>query len=80
MTGSTDGIYRNPPVIEVFCGLVFEPIATLKLLYYGLFWNEFRTEYPLCQHAPPIDTCGENCISNEFNKFECTQDVRPSED
>jgi hypothetical protein len=27
-----------------------------------------------------IDTCGENCISNEFNKFECTQDVRPSED
>jgi ABC-type transporter Mla maintaining outer membrane lipid asymmetry permease subunit MlaE len=27
-----------------------------------------------------VDTCGENCISNEFNKFECTQDVRPSED
>jgi hypothetical protein len=27
-----------------------------------------------------IDTCGENCISNEFNRFECTQDLRPSED
>jgi hypothetical protein len=26
-----------------------------------------------------LDTCGENCISNEFNKFECTQDVRPSD-
>jgi uncharacterized protein (TIGR04255 family) len=54
MAGDTDGIYRNPPITEMFCGLVFEPIATLKIPHYGLFWNEFRTDYPYCQHAAPI--------------------------
>lgn len=54
MTGNPGATYKYPPVIEVICGLVFEPITGLKLPYYGLFWDEFRAEYPVCQHASPL--------------------------
>jgi uncharacterized protein (TIGR04255 family) len=54
MTDDTAGRYKNPPVIEMFSGVVFEPIDALKLPYYGLFWNQFRADYPICRHAPPI--------------------------
>ena len=54
MTGTPGATYNYPPVTEVYCGLVFEPIAGLKVPYFGLFWDEFRSDYPICQHATPL--------------------------
>ncbi len=54
MTEVVVGTYKYPPVTEVICGLVFEPVVSLKVPHYGLFWNEFRGDYPACRHAPPL--------------------------
>jgi len=54
MTGNPGVTNMYPPVTEVACGLVFEPITSLKVPYFGLFWDEFRAGYPACQHASPL--------------------------
>jgi uncharacterized protein (TIGR04255 family) len=46
--------YQNPPVIEVVCGIRFERIEQFKAPHVGLFWQEVRNDYPICQHAPPL--------------------------
>ena len=46
--------YKAPPVIEVVSGLVFEPIRTLTVGHYGLFWQGIIDEFPDARHALPI--------------------------
>jgi len=48
--------YKNPPVEEVACGCVFEPLEQLKLPHIGLLWQQFRKDLPTVEHAPPIPT------------------------
>lgn len=46
--------YRKPPVIEVVCGLRFEPLEKLKIPHIGQFWERIRKEFPNCEHAAPL--------------------------
>jgi uncharacterized protein (TIGR04255 family) len=47
--------YENPPVDEVVCGVLFEPLKTLLLPHFGLLWEKkFRQEYPRCEEKPPL--------------------------
>ena len=46
--------YEEPPVIEVACGIVFEPLNDLLVPHFGLLWERFRKEYPQCQEVPPL--------------------------
>ena len=46
--------YRKPPVIEVVCGLRFEPLQKLKIPHIGQFWEKVRKNFPNCEHAPPL--------------------------
>jgi uncharacterized protein (TIGR04255 family) len=46
--------YRNPPVIEVASGLIFEPIRGLTIAHYGLFWQRVLKDFPEAKHAIPI--------------------------
>ena len=46
--------YANPPISEVACGVLFEPIAGLLNAYLGLLWEKYRAQYPICQEAPPL--------------------------
>lgn len=46
--------YRNPPVIEVVSGFVFEPIHGLTIAHFGLFWERIVKEFPEAKHAVPI--------------------------
>ncbi len=46
--------YKNPPVIEVVCGVDFKRIQQFKAPHLGLFWQKLRADYPICQHAPPL--------------------------
>ncbi|MBW1982517.1 MAG: TIGR04255 family protein [Deltaproteobacteria bacterium] len=43
--------FKKPPVIEVVCGVVFEPILGFKAHHLGLFWQRVRNEFPECEHA-----------------------------
>jgi len=46
--------YKNPPVIEVVCGVTFKKIESFRAPHIGLFWQKVRSEYPICQHALPL--------------------------
>lgn len=46
--------FSKPPVVEVVCGIAFEPLAELKIPHYGLFWAKLKDGYPHVQHAAPI--------------------------
>jgi len=46
--------YKNPPVTEVVCGLVFNKIDAFRAPHLGLFWQKVREEFPTCQHAQPL--------------------------
>ena len=46
--------YKNPPVIEVACGIKFKKIKKFKAPHFGLFWDKLRKKFPFCQHAPTL--------------------------
>ncbi|MCH7612939.1 MAG: TIGR04255 family protein [Candidatus Marinimicrobia bacterium] len=46
--------YNKPPIVEVVCGMRFQPPDNLFLPHIGILWNKFRADYPNIKHAPPI--------------------------
>ncbi len=46
--------YDNPPVIEVVCGIQFEPIPQFRATAFGLFWQRIREEYPQTEEKAPL--------------------------
>lgn len=45
---------RQPPIVEVVCGFVFEPVAGLDAVATGLYWHRCRPEYPTKQIQPAV--------------------------
>jgi len=52
--------FENPPVVEVACGVVFNELKDLLVPHFGLLWEEFKSEYPICQEKPELDARIEN--------------------
>lgn len=50
--------YRNPPIAEVAIGCRFRKLESLKIAHFGVFWQKFRTLFPIVEHAPPIAADG----------------------
>jgi len=46
--------YERPPVIEVVCGILFKSIDTLLAPHFGLLWEKYKPEYPICREVPPL--------------------------
>ncbi len=46
--------YRKPPVIEVVCGVQFEPLEKLSAPLVGVFWQGLRDTYPTTQAMPVL--------------------------
>lgn len=46
--------YENPPLTEVVCGVLFNPLEELKIPYIGLFWEQFRSQFPNTVEVEPI--------------------------
>ena len=46
--------YQRPPVIEVVCGAMFQPINSLLAPHLGLLWAKLRSEFPHCQEVLPL--------------------------
>ena len=51
--------YRTPPLNEVVCGVVFEPIKDLLVPHVGLFWESIADTYPRIEQVPIIGDFGE---------------------
>jgi uncharacterized protein (TIGR04255 family) len=45
----------TPPVIEVVCGVQFEPLRNLLSIHFGDFWHRVKHDYPKTEDRPPID-------------------------
>ncbi len=46
--------FERPPLIEVVCGLQFDPLAALRTVHAGDFWQAIRDRYPSFQDHPPL--------------------------
>ena len=46
--------YKAPPITEVAIGVEFQHLQRLKLPHVGALWDQFRKEFPIADHAPPI--------------------------
>jgi uncharacterized protein (TIGR04255 family) len=46
--------YKSPPVEEVVCGVLFDPIKRFLVPHFGLLWEKYRAEYPHCRHVDPL--------------------------
>ncbi|MCP4270213.1 MAG: TIGR04255 family protein [Candidatus Brocadiaceae bacterium] len=46
--------YKSPPINEVCCGMKFHPSDKLRVPHIGSLWEQFRADYPIIQHAPPL--------------------------
>jgi uncharacterized protein (TIGR04255 family) len=56
MTKFSQGLpaYENPPVVEVVCGVLFNPFQLLFAPHLGLLWEKYKSEYPNCREVPPL--------------------------
>lgn len=58
--------YDKPPVVELVCGILFEPLDRFLAPHLGLLWEQFRTEYPNTRQVtplPPLIEPPENTLS-----------------
>jgi uncharacterized protein (TIGR04255 family) len=45
--------YRNPPLIEVVCGIQFQEMERFSSVHFGQFYDRIKSEYPQSEdHAP----------------------------
>ena len=38
--------FENPPIDEIMCSVIFEPITELRAGHFGLLWQKFRPDFP----------------------------------
>ena len=46
--------FKKPPLEEVVCGILFEPLKQLLVPHFGLLWEKFKEEYPHFQEMDPL--------------------------
>jgi len=46
--------YEIPPVVEVVCGILFEPVKALLAPHFGLLWEKYKPDYFSCREIPPL--------------------------
>jgi uncharacterized protein (TIGR04255 family) len=61
--------YEHPPVVEVVCGCLFDPV-NLQIPHFGLLWERFRKEYPGCQEVAPLVPSIETFDDQEHGPLE----------
>ena len=46
--------YKTPPVIELVCGVLFQPLQKFLTPHLGLLWEKFKEEYPIPKDIVPL--------------------------
>lgn len=47
--------FENPPVIETVLSAQFQPLAQMRVVHFGQFWNLIRDRYPATEERPALD-------------------------
>lgn len=51
--------YKTPPVIEVVCGVQFDPLSHFTSVHFGEFWQRIKREFPNVEERPPLEDLQE---------------------
>ena len=62
MRSKTKAEYAKPPVVEVACGVLFDPLD-IKLPHWGRFWEMLPDEFSEVQEAPPLASVVETATA-----------------
>jgi len=65
--------FKNPPVVEVVCGVLFITPIPLKTAQVGLFWQAVRDTFPRLEEAPPISPIIETFQAEPIQEFQFGQ-------
>ncbi|MFH1748343.1 MAG: TIGR04255 family protein [Planctomycetota bacterium] len=63
--------FEEPPVVEVVCGVLFEPLKAMLASHIGLLWERLRKDYPMSKEVAPLTPVverfgGEATVHLEF--------------
>ena len=56
--------FDKPPINEVVCGILFNPIKGFCASHFGALWNQFKSEFPKCEDQSPIVPIPEDELGN----------------
>ncbi len=54
MSRTTNVDFESPPVVEIVCGAVFEPVEDFRTAHIGLLWTNFVDDFPDTQDMLPL--------------------------
>ena len=60
--------FDSPPINEVVCGILFNPIEGFCASHFGALWNQFKSEFPKCEAQSPIVPIPEDELK-DLNTF-----------
>src|SRR5712692_2593638 len=69
--------FKEPPVIEVICGLTFKPLDGLLAPHLGILWEKFQSDYPVCKEVEPLVPVIETFAGEEINLGSFTLPLLP---
>jgi uncharacterized protein (TIGR04255 family) len=55
--------YKKPPLMEVACGVRFDPIPEFKAPHSGLLWARLGDEFSKCEHVAPLGLAPETLMN-----------------
>jgi len=64
--------YDQPPINEVVCGVLFEPVEALVTAHIGLLWERFQPDYPFSDDVAPLPTTIEVFNTQDIENTELT--------
>ncbi len=73
--------FDHPPVVETVLAAQFEPIAGMRTVHFGLFWQRIRDSFPLTEEKPALEAAferfGEAPKRIPRIRFEAREDANP---
>ncbi len=62
--------FKKPPVVEVVCGVTFEPLAKFLVHHVGFLWAQFSQQFPEVSEQPSLPVTIENFDGNNRIDFQ----------
>lgn len=59
--------FAKPPIDELVIGVAFKRLDALRLPRLGRFWDRVASEFPKCEHMPPLLHSSEQSLGSEID-------------
>jgi uncharacterized protein (TIGR04255 family) len=69
--------FETPPIEEVVCGLMFEPVNDMLATHLGLLWERYKPNYGTVKEVPPLPIQIESLPGVAFEPFTSLGELFP---